>query len=724
MNKLNSIYLRRKSKLVLAGSDRQLGAANLATILKNIESLGYTFSPKLIDRLSTLSLPEASLFYSQLVTDLKQAVGVVKYAPMYPNFPAQVMETAEAELYLNAITHYLGDALEIRILPQYNTESRSPLSDSVKLKIIKLGTESQLLDIFRNLLTANTSLSETDKQDLKEFITTFPDLTVDILPEQFGYKENLAYVASLLLHQNLARLQPYFETATDVLRLATAMSNGDISLAKNTRFRNFNRRERRAILELLEQCDSIAEGNPTTQSVGESASRIAEDMLRYKNRWIRLGEKLHPFEYARRYPKCYRGFDAVRNDKPVATFNSRLETAFTQQRWLDAIELLSTRPGEFARRLDFILRNIGACKAIKTKWESDREVIKTCWESDRVSTPVLLQVANHFKHRNGERDLRVFFPKGNITKAFAIENDLPEIDSSVCQEIVEICERTLSDRFAKLTPLGKVYIDPELKNFPIPFAGRSASKSLRQLTRGSRLPIGEGDTVRFFMWWKEGTATGRVDIDLSAVMYDADWNYLEHISWTNLKSVKYRATHSGDITSAPDGASEFIDLDLASILNYGGKYVVASVLSYTNQPFSELPECFAGWMIRQNPNSGEIYEPQTVRDKVDLTANTAICIPAIIDLQQREIVWMDMSLSRHPSWQVIGNSVESHRNTMSLIGKAMTDLQQPTLEQLFKLHALARGELVSTPEGADSVFSIEEGITPFDLDAIAAGFLV
>ena len=159
---------------------------------------------------------------------------------------------AEAEIYLNAITHYLGDVLEVTILPQYITELRSPRSGSIKLKIIELGTESELLDIFRNLLAANTSLSETDKQDLKEFIITFPNLTVDILPEQFGYKENLAYVASLLLHQNLAQFQPYFKTATDVLRLATAMSDGDISLAENTQFRNFNRRvEKSLVLRLI-----------------------------------------------------------------------------------------------------------------------------------------------------------------------------------------------------------------------------------------------------------------------------------------------------------------------------------------------------------------------------------------------------------------------------------------------------------------------------------------
>ena len=188
MNKFNSIYLRRKNKLVLSKGNSKLDATDLATILKNIASLGYTFSPQLIECLSTLSLPEASLFYSQVAKDLKQAVGGnVKYAPMYPNFPMQVMAMAEAELYLNAIMHYLGSALGERILPQYTKESRPPLTDKLKLKIIQLGTEAELFEIFRNLLAANTSLAETDKQDLGEFITSFPEYTAEILPKQFSY---------------------------------------------------------------------------------------------------------------------------------------------------------------------------------------------------------------------------------------------------------------------------------------------------------------------------------------------------------------------------------------------------------------------------------------------------------------------------------------------------------------------------------------------------------
>ena len=58
------------------------------------------------------------------------------------------------------------------------------------------------------------------------------------------------------------------------------MSGGDVSLAESAKFRNFTRRERRALLELLENCDNST-----------------ENMLRWKGRWIRLGERPHHGEY-------------------------------------------------------------------------------------------------------------------------------------------------------------------------------------------------------------------------------------------------------------------------------------------------------------------------------------------------------------------------------------------------------------------------------------------
>src|SRR5262249_43262502 len=150
--------------------------------------------------------------------------------------------------------------------------------------------------------------------------------------------------------------------------------------------------------------------------------------------------------------------------------------------------------------------------------------------------------------------LRVFFPKGNLAKAFAVTNTLPELPEAVCHRVVALCEETLLARFRALPPLGKVYVDAELARYKVPFALRSASKSFLTIARGSRLPLPpDGKVVRFFLWWKNGKE--RTDIDLSATMFDAEFCYKDIVSYYNLKG--YGGHHSGDIVDAPNGASEY-----------------------------------------------------------------------------------------------------------------------------------------------------------------------
>jgi len=211
------------------------------------------------------------------------------------------------------------------------------------------------------------------------------------------------------------------------------------------------------------------------------------------------------------------------------------------------------------------------------------------------------------------------------------------------------------------------------------------------------------------------------DIDLSAVMYDNDWKYLEHVSYTNLRSEKYHVVHSGDITSAPEGASEFLDIDIDSVLKYGGRYIVMSLNSFTSQSFLSIPKCFVGWMVRKNPNSNEIYEPSTVENKIDLSANTRICIPVIIDLLDRKIIWTDLAFKKNPYWV---NNIEGNQKGMVLIGQAFTSMNRMNLYDLFMMHVLARGKLVETKDEADNIFSIDDGITPFDLDIIASKYML
>ncbi|WP_315372035.1 cytoplasmic protein [Paenibacillus xylanexedens] len=700
----NTIYLRRANKLIIESNEgkQQLPKTHLATVLKNIEALGYTFSDELMQAMRQLSKEQFEAVYHQLVADLRVMVGAhVKYTPMYAGFPMQVMQTDEAELYLNAIIHYLTNLTVV--YPDQPSVERMPLLEKTDLKVIGLGNQQAFQTLIRQIIEAKGSISETDKADIDTVLEHADPEDVDaLLPAEIPFKENVGFVvASLLKHEkaNIDRIGPYFKTASDVLRLAVAWSDGDVSLAAASPFRKFKRRERRLLLGLLEQCGSIT-----------------EDMLRYKDRWIRLGEILHPSEYKLRYPRCEEAFDILRNNKPYSTFNGSVELAFQYRNVWSLIDLLSQRPGEFARRLDHLLRMT----------EDEAYVLLAFGEVlEQVSTPVLLQVRQHFAHRNEPQDLRVFFPKGNVAKAFAVPNELPEINEATCQNVVQLCEQALVERFVALAPLGKTYVDPQLHDYLVPFSQRSASKALHTIVRGSRVPMAEGDTIRFFNWWREGDvdgkSTGRVDIDLSAVMYDKDWNYVEHISYTNLRSSNYKAVHSGDIVTAPNGASEFIDLHIPSIVAYGGRYVVATLLSFTSHPYCDLPECFVGWMMRKKPGSGEIFEPSTVANKIDITADTQIAIPVIMDLVERTVIWTDLALTSHPDYY---NNVEGNQKGMVLMGKALTTLRKPDLHDLFMLHAKARGELVDTMDQADTIYSVDQGITPYDIEQIMAEYLV
>ncbi|TDL65726.1 cytoplasmic protein [Paenibacillus amylolyticus] len=700
----NTIYLRRANKLIIESNEgkQQLPKTHLATALKNIEALGYAFSDELIQAMRQLSKEQFETVYIQLVADLRVMVGAhVKYTPMYAGFPMQVMQADEAELYLNAIIHYLTNLTVV--YPVQQSVERMPLLEKTDLKVIGLGNQQAFQTLIRQIIEAKGSISETDKADIDMVLKHADPSEVDaILPAEIPFKENVGFVvASLLKHEkaNLDRISPYFKTASDVLRLAVAWSNGDVSLAVASPFRKFKRRERRLLLGLLEQCGSIT-----------------EDMLRYKDRWIRLGEILHPSEYKLRYPRCEEAFDILRNNKPYSTFNGSVELAFQYRNVWSLIDLLSQRPGEFARRLDHLLRMT----------EDETYVLLAFGEVlEQVSTPVLLQVRQHFARRNEPQDLRVFFPKGNVAKAFAVPNELPDINEATCQDVVQLCEQALVERFAHLSPLGKTYVDPQLHDYLVPFSQRSASKALHTIVRGSRVPMAEGDTIRFFNWWKEGDvdgkSTGRVDIDLSAVMYDKDWNYVEHISYTNLRSSNYKAVHSGDIVTAPNGASEFIDLHIPSIVAYGGRYVVATLLSFTSHPYCDLPECFVGWMMRKKPGSGEIFEPSTVANKIDITADTQIAIPVIMDLVERTVIWTDLALTSHPDYY---NNVEGNQKGMVLMGKALTTLRKPDLHDLFMLHAKARGELVDTIDQADTIYSVDQGVTPYDIEQIMGEYLV
>lgn len=615
---MNAIYLRRRKKVHLAGAGTEAGAganevdacplAVVATMQKNLEPLGFILSEALFRRLLSMGEAKVATVYKALVKDVREMVGAHRdFHPMYPDFPEQVMKASEAELYFNAMLHYLTERL-----PAYEKNPRSELEEFTLLRVIDLGSREDFETIFTRLCASRASLSCQDRDDVKWFITQYRDDIQRLLPKAVPQKETAAFVAaSLMQHTTVAPafIAAHLKTPTDVLRLAVALSEGDVSLAVKCRFKPLNRRMRRLILSTLE-----AHGNPL------------EDMLRWKERWKRLGERLHPGDYTKEYPKTHAAFRVLRNDLPAETFASKVEQALRARDTTGALAVLRRRPGDLARRLDHLLRlGVGADEVF-----ADFEA-----GADAVSTPVLLQLRSHFAQRDQLADLRAFFPKGDTAKVYGRTDVLPPLPREVTRKAVSIVDGALLRRFVQMPPLGRCYLDPALATYLVPFSQRSASKSLHTVGRGSRMPLPEGKVLRFFLWWKNGTS--RTDIDLSAVLYSREYKFIDSLAYYNLKN--FGGCHSGDIVDAPQGAAEFIDVEIGRLLENDVRYIIMCLNSFTRQPYCDLPECFAGWMSRESAGSGEIFEARTVQNKTDIAANTAICLPAIFDLGKREVIW-------------------------------------------------------------------------------------
>ena len=705
MNATNKILLRRKNLLIVEPINADYEQtkneqALVVTMMKNVQSLGFTFSKELFEALSHMNRDELKVFYSDLIPALKELVGAdVEYNPMYPNFPTQVAEMDGIELFINAIVHYWSFGT---LMPEYEKDERLPLIDVNKMALLSTGNHEDLMEIFKNLVASKTSLSAQDKEDVTTIIKDCADYA-NYLPDEISLKENVALIGKLIIEEapvkSASAISKYFRTATDVLRLVTALSDGDISLAGKTKYRNLKRRERRMILDLLANC-----GN------------ITEDLFRYQYEWIRVAEILHPFEYNYpRYKNVNKAFDTLRNDKKPLMFGGKVQAAILRKDMKAAADLLKSRPGEFARQLDKVLR------------DSDNPAyILECFKSVAVeiSAPVLLQVRQHFIGRMAEtpNPVRVFFPKGNLAKAMSIKNELPAIDKTICQNVAKACRDALIEQYKSKESLGKVYVDEEFKNYLVPFSQRSASSTNKSVVRGSQLPIkSDATAVRAFIWWTNtskgnGWDAGRVDIDLSAAIYDSDWNYVEHVSYTRLRSGKMKAFHSGDITNGGSlngkGVAEFIDVDIDAVAE-NGRYIVYQVYNYTGQHYSSLENCRFGWMEREDVQSGEIFEPTTVNMVMDVNAEGVTAIPVIFDCVERKFIWCDMNLGIERSHHG-GINLESNISGVTATCYAMTHLNKPNIYDLAMLNAMARGTVVTDRNEADIIFSNDTTV-PFEI---------
>ena len=170
MNTLQKAALRYRSELVVPATieEGKVAAALVAAFLRNVESLGFQLSPEIIKQANALSTSEFKAWAVEVIATLKESKGAnYDYSPMYPNFPAQVAEASDVELFVNAILHYFGDAVGVRIMPVYEKEERFPFYEDTTLTTLNLAGDNVAEDVFKNLLSAKVSFSDADSEALE-----------------------------------------------------------------------------------------------------------------------------------------------------------------------------------------------------------------------------------------------------------------------------------------------------------------------------------------------------------------------------------------------------------------------------------------------------------------------------------------------------------------------------------------------------------------------------
>ena len=314
---------------------------------------------------------------------------------------------------------------------------------------------------------------------------------------------------------------------------------------------------------------------------------------------------------------------------------SEFEKLMQENRCQQAAELLRVKKGTSAllRNMDYII----------SRMEQEEEQTFLSEFPEDCSTLILLQLLFRYegvKRKNG----RIFkFTQHNLMK---VHYETPE-ESEKCQsrlteeqvkEVGKMIRSKLSEKLRNRL-LGKVYIEPSMKNYTLPLAENTLQGGLCVLSKGSRIPIDEGKKLRAFTYWEKVN-----DIDLSVFALTEDGNRRE-FSWRTMSRHQSGAiTYSGDQTSGYLGGSEYFDINLPEFkTRYSEyRYLIFCDNVYSGKNFNEC-FCKAGYMLRDWDDSGQVYEPKTVKSAYLVNCESTFAYLFGIDLFTNEFVWLNVA---------------------------------------------------------------------------------
>ncbi|MGI5239427.1 hypothetical protein [Dactylosporangium sp. CA-139066] len=641
---------------------RQLDAALL--------DAGFSASRAMLEHVGALAHGPAMDLAATVVSAVRELVGdYVEHNAYFIGFPDGVPDTVEfwIERLRAAVLTGGGTATDAQLrdavlaggvnlldLPGYGTYQHTyaellaahdalvaAAGDRVTLLHLGDTAEEEAQRLYLAMAGSPTPLGAADLAILGELAVACMD---GEQPAEVPVRENRAVLNGVRLV--LGRPLVAVDTTTDVLRLACQVSGGDVSLATPTRFRALRRPERRVLLAALHDI------------VAASPDKLG-DVARYAERWKRLGERLHPHEHGQ-WPRARDVFAVARGERRVRSLAGRAESAMRAGAVDSAASALSAAPGLLLRSADRLLR-----RATAAQRPAVLEAVTGALGS--ASGRVLCSLREHVGNRMAPASARMYASRSQ--RAWVGPDRRAPLPAGLVDELTALLDAEIAARLPELDrPL---LVDPEVLDVALPLSGKASADGFAVLPRGSRAPV-SGELLRFFTYWRQ--AGRRTDYDLSVLLLDDEFHTAGQVSWTNYHHDG--VVHSGDITDAKDGATEFIDVPLT----VGGPYVVPQVYIYAGESFDEVAESMFGYQTREREQRGAPFDARTVRARSQMRGPGRIALPMVFARGEDgwQAVWLHLYLRGRPSF----NRVEDNTFTTADRVRALMERRYLTVSYL------------------------------------------
>ena len=606
----------------------------------------------------------------EMIGDLSKRFGENVPEPFYKGFPGSVRELTTEELLFDQLLHYsvtygLGDFEETGHSVFEKDFERIAFQEDTRVKEFVVQTEEEAEEtvqtIVNDLLAGSRPLSERQYALVLAYILDHDEVVPDIVSKNT--------LVRLLIDTKRLSLADKMNLP-DVMKVVDELNYRNYNNS-NPKKLNLKNQDRKFLTEIL---DRMFQGD-------RCDSRTCYEKKQLWNGF------LHHIHYQ---PENEAASIFVRTmrEKGNESVYSEFEKLMRENRRQEAAKLLREKKGTsvLLRNLDYIISRMD---------NEETEAFLSGFPKD-CSVLILLQLLFRYESVSQGKGRTFRFSRHNLLK---VHTETPQeqdrrqsrLSEEQIKTLKSVIRSTLSERLKNR--LGKVYVDPVMKNYALPLSESTSQGGFGVLSKGSRIHIGEGKKLRVFTYWERVN-----DIDLSVFTLTEDGRKKE-FSWRTMAAQQSGAiTFSGDETSGYHGGSEYFDINIPE---FKEQYPEYRYLVFCNNVFTGITfsKCFckAGYMLRDEEDSGEIYEPKTIESAFLVDCESTFAYLFGIDLIKNEFIWLNQA--RNSNAQVAGST------SLTFLLDYFHTTEIVNVYDFFKMMA---EELVEDPMEAEIVVSDHE----------------